>query len=156
MLHQAGFESVELVAETGFNSSPKTKGTLFRAKKPVAIEQRISGTTVDESLEKYQSFIDNVYAEGALDRKTKHLIALGAALATGCEPLAKYLVSVARQLSATDEELKETMTLAMAVGATKIGILQENSLSPMLKEDYGNSAVLKKNEAANCDETGST
>ncbi len=156
MLHQAGFESVELVAETGFNSSPKTKGTLFRAKKPVAIEQRISGTAVDESLEKYQSFIDNVYAEGALDRKTKHLIALGAALATGCEPLTKYLVSVARQLSATDEELKETMTLAMAVGATKIGILQENSLSPMLKEDNGNSTVLKKNEAANCDETGST
>jgi hypothetical protein len=34
LLQQVGFEGVELVAETGFNSSPKTKGVLVRAKKP--------------------------------------------------------------------------------------------------------------------------
>jgi len=28
-----GFEDIELVAETGFNSSPVTKGVLFRATK---------------------------------------------------------------------------------------------------------------------------
>jgi hypothetical protein len=31
MLQQAGFTDIELVAETGFNSSPKTQGVLFRA-----------------------------------------------------------------------------------------------------------------------------
>jgi len=41
---------------------------------------------VNESLQKYQTFFDDVYAEGALDRKTKHLIALGASLAAGCQP----------------------------------------------------------------------
>ena len=34
ILEQAGFQDAELVAETGFNSSPKTKGVLFRALKP--------------------------------------------------------------------------------------------------------------------------
>ena len=34
MLHDAGFENAELVAETGFNSSPKTRGALIRAVKP--------------------------------------------------------------------------------------------------------------------------
>jgi hypothetical protein len=32
-MKQVSFEDEELVGETGFNSSPKTKGTLFRAKK---------------------------------------------------------------------------------------------------------------------------
>jgi hypothetical protein len=36
MLKQAGFEAGELVAETGFNSSPATKGAMFRAVKPLA------------------------------------------------------------------------------------------------------------------------
>ena len=34
MLKEAGFTEVELVADTGFNSSPVTKGVLFRALKP--------------------------------------------------------------------------------------------------------------------------
>ncbi len=33
MMQQAGFSDPALVAETGFNSSPKTKGVLFRAAK---------------------------------------------------------------------------------------------------------------------------
>jgi hypothetical protein len=33
MLNEAGFVDVEWVAETGFNSSPVTKGVLFRARK---------------------------------------------------------------------------------------------------------------------------
>jgi alkylhydroperoxidase/carboxymuconolactone decarboxylase family protein YurZ len=37
--------------------------------------------------EKYQEFHASVYGqEGVLGRKTKHLIALAASLAAGCEP----------------------------------------------------------------------
>jgi hypothetical protein len=36
MLEQAGFAAAEVVAETGFNSSPATRGALFRAVKPLA------------------------------------------------------------------------------------------------------------------------
>ncbi|MDM8540069.1 hypothetical protein QUF90_03180 [Desulfococcaceae bacterium HSG9] len=35
LLKKVGFEKAELVGETGFNSSPKTKGVLFYAEKPI-------------------------------------------------------------------------------------------------------------------------
>jgi len=34
MIREAGFTEVELVTQTGFNSSPVTKGVLFRARRP--------------------------------------------------------------------------------------------------------------------------
>jgi len=34
MLNEAGFNDYELVADTGFDSSPVTKGVLLRARKP--------------------------------------------------------------------------------------------------------------------------
>ncbi len=34
ILEKTGFADIEMVDETGFNSSPKTKGVLIRAKKP--------------------------------------------------------------------------------------------------------------------------
>ena len=41
---------------------------------------------MSKTLEQYQVFFDSVYEAGAIDVKTKHLIALGASLAAGCEP----------------------------------------------------------------------
>lgn len=38
MLQKAGFANVELVQETGFNASPKTKGVLVRARKPERLD----------------------------------------------------------------------------------------------------------------------
>ena len=72
--------------ETGFNSTPNTKGVLIRARKEAALKMLEKTRGVDDSLKKYQTFFDEVYAEGALSRKTKHLIALGASLAAGCQP----------------------------------------------------------------------
>jgi hypothetical protein len=40
MLENAGFMDVELVAETGFNSSPVTKGVLLRAVRSEQAGQR--------------------------------------------------------------------------------------------------------------------
>ena len=37
-------------------------------------------------LKKYDEFFSSVYSEGVIDRKTKHLIALSASLAAGCDP----------------------------------------------------------------------
>jgi hypothetical protein len=36
IIKQAGFADAEIVSETGFNSSPVTKGALFRATRPAA------------------------------------------------------------------------------------------------------------------------
>jgi len=40
LLKKVGFEKAELVGETGFNSSPKTKGVLLRAEKPANTIQK--------------------------------------------------------------------------------------------------------------------
>ena len=76
---------MELVGETGLNSSANTKGVLFRAKKPLIAVVKEKGRGMEGSINKYQEFFEQAYAEGALDRKTKHLIALGASLGAGCE-----------------------------------------------------------------------
>ncbi len=85
MIKEAGFGDAEMVSETGFNSSPVTKGMLFKA---VKLAASISERRVDSmaALDKYQEFFEEAYVVGALDRKTKHLIALGASLAAGCDP----------------------------------------------------------------------
>lgn len=86
MLNEAGFANVQLVGETGFNSSPVTKGVLFRARKSAISDFRRIEMQAKDALSKYQEFFNAAYAEGAIDRKTKHLIALGASLTAGCDP----------------------------------------------------------------------
>lgn len=81
-MSEAGFIDAELVGETGFNSSPVTKGALFKANRKVG-EKAMS---VEDGLKKYREFFETAYDAGVIDRKMKHLIALGASLATGCEP----------------------------------------------------------------------
>ena len=85
-MNEVGFADVEWVAETGFNSSPVTKGVLFRARKSAISDVGRIEMEPKDALSKYQEFFNEAYAEGAIDRKTKHLIALGASLATGCDP----------------------------------------------------------------------
>jgi hypothetical protein len=86
MLNETGFVDVELVSETGFNSSPVTKGVLFRARKSAISDVGRFEMQPKDALSKYQEFFNAAYAEGTIDRKTKHLIALGASLAAGCDP----------------------------------------------------------------------
>ena len=79
-MRETGFEGIEPAGETGFNSSPITRGALFRAMKGGG-----KAVNVDEGLKKYREFFDIAYADGLLDKKTKILIALGASLGAGCE-----------------------------------------------------------------------
>ncbi|MCU0580669.1 MAG: carboxymuconolactone decarboxylase family protein [Desulfobacterota bacterium] len=82
LMKEAGFGGAEMAGDTGFNSSAVTKGTMFRAKKGIG-EKAMS---VEDGLKKYREFFEMAYADGALDRKMKHLVALGASLGAGCEP----------------------------------------------------------------------
>ena len=86
MLEEAGFADAEWVRNTGMDSSPETRGALFRALRPVRLHVQSEGYPMEGSLEAYRRFFDRVYEEGHLSRKVKHLIALGASLAAGCEP----------------------------------------------------------------------
>jgi len=82
LMKKAGFEGIESVGETGFNSSPATRGPLFRGKK----SEGGKSMSVEDGLNKYREVFETAYADGAINRKMKHLIALGASLGAGCEP----------------------------------------------------------------------
>ena len=56
MLNKAGFVDVELIAETGFNSSPVTKGVLFRARKSAILGIGRVEMEPKDALSKYQEF----------------------------------------------------------------------------------------------------
>jgi hypothetical protein len=81
-MEKAGFGDCEFAGETGLDSSPSTQGALFKAIKKGS-ERKVN---IDNGLEKYREFFELAYAEGAINRKMKHLIALGASLGAGCEP----------------------------------------------------------------------
>lgn len=81
-------------------------------------------TLHDEVVEHYNRFHAAVYGpDGALDRKTRHLICLGAALGASCEPCTKYALGVLRDLQASDAEIDEAISVAMTVGASSARLL---------------------------------
>lgn len=59
MLKKIGFEKAEIVGETGFNSSPKTKGVLFHAKKPTI------------PVHKQEPADDSVHGDEKMHKKTR-------------------------------------------------------------------------------------
>jgi hypothetical protein len=67
-VQQTGFEEAELVTETGFNSSPVTKGVLFRALKHAA-------ATVGE---RYEQVAEKERREDPMDYLLKRATELGA------------------------------------------------------------------------------
>ena len=78
----------------------------------------------DEIIEHYNRFHAAVYGpEGALDRKTRHLICLGVALGAGCEFCTKYALGVLRELQTSDAEIDEAISVAMTVGASNARLL---------------------------------
>jgi len=82
-MKQAGFTDVEHVADTGYNSSPKTKGALVRACKPLASSGvLVTGTQVmgsgtppidhnrsEKEMPSMQALIDRAIALGAQKAK---------------------------------------------------------------------------------------
>jgi AhpD family alkylhydroperoxidase len=54
---------------------------------------------------------------GALDSKTKELMAVAISVAVRCDPCVTYHVAAARKLGATRQEISETVALAVYMGA---------------------------------------
>lgn len=104
----------------------------------------------------YQKFFNAAYAEGAIDRKTKHLIALGASLGATCDKLTTYFLVVARELGATDEELNEATAIAMTVGAARVKILQENTLASLPQKKPAETQMSSGQETTEEQAEGST
>ena len=79
LLKNAGLENAELVGETGFNSSPKTKGVLFRAEKPTKPAQR---QQIAEATEHINEIVPNTLRKRTIPPLES---VLEKAYAIGCE-----------------------------------------------------------------------
>lgn len=95
----------------------------------------------------YDQFHASIYGqEGVLGRKTKHLIALAASLAAGCEPWTQYCFAVAKQLNIPEAELNEAIAIAMTVGASKVKALADKINTPSQS-----AAVIQQTDESACE-----
>ncbi len=69
----------------------------------------------------YEALTSEVYKNGALDSKTKRLMALSAALTHGCRGCILFQTEQALELGASVEEILEACSVAIAVGGTMAG-----------------------------------
>lgn len=70
-----------------------------------------------EAMKAFSQLGQAALAPGALDTKTKELMALAISVAVRCDPCVTYHASAAQRQGATREELAETMALAVYMGA---------------------------------------
>jgi AhpD family alkylhydroperoxidase len=78
-------------------------------------------TTLDanakDGMKAFWAFDKAAFADGAIDAKTKQLIALGVALTTQCPYCIDLHTLAARDAGANDEELAEAAVVAAAIRA---------------------------------------
>lgn len=59
---------------------------------------------------------EQAMAEGALDHKTKELVAVALSVASRCDPCIAFHVPAAMRLGATREEIMEVLSVAVMMG----------------------------------------
>lgn len=72
----------------------------------------------------YKTFLEleeKAFTEGALDKKTKELMALSISIVTKCEPCMEWHLGQAIKAKATDEEIYETIDVAIEMGGGQAG-----------------------------------
>jgi AhpD family alkylhydroperoxidase len=74
----------------------------------------------EEAVAIYQNFYKEIFKAGAIDRKTKELIALAASAVSGCEGCLMGHLRKARALGASEDEIKEAVAVAFAVNAATV------------------------------------
>ncbi|WP_052254797.1 carboxymuconolactone decarboxylase family protein [Salinicoccus sp. YB14-2] len=72
--------------------------------------------TVPETMRQYKKLQNSAYAEGALDKKTKEIIALTYAIADKCEGCIGNHVNKLVGLGASREEIAEIAEIAIVMG----------------------------------------
>lgn len=72
----------------------------------------------------YRPFLEveeKAFSDGALDKKTKELMALSISIVTKCEPCMEWHLDQALQAGAVDEEIYETIDVAIEMGGGQAG-----------------------------------
>lgn len=64
---------------------------------------------------------EKAFQDGALNKKTKELMALSISIVTKCEPCMEWHLDQAMQSGATDDEIYETIDVAIEMGGGQAG-----------------------------------
>ncbi len=81
-----------------------------------------------EVMKAFSSLAQAALAEGALDPKTKELIALGISVAVRCDDCIAFHVKAAVDRGATREEVLETLGMAIYMGAGPAAMYASHAL----------------------------
>ncbi|WP_296713050.1 carboxymuconolactone decarboxylase family protein [Rhodoblastus sp.] len=76
-----------------------------------------AGEGVADVMKTFSAMAQNATKAGALDAKTKELIALAIGVATRCDDCIAFHAKAAAKLGATREEVMETLGMAIYMGA---------------------------------------
>jgi AhpD family alkylhydroperoxidase len=77
-----------------------------------------------KNVKTYKPFLEveeKAFRDGALDKKTKELMALSISIVTKCEPCMEWHLDQALQSGAVDEEIYETIDVAIEMGGGQAG-----------------------------------
>ena len=77
-----------------------------------------------ENIKTYKPLLaleEKAFSDGALNKKTKELMALSISIVTKCEPCMEWHLDQAMQAGATDEEIYETIDVAIEMGGGQAG-----------------------------------
>jgi AhpD family alkylhydroperoxidase len=72
----------------------------------------------------YKPFLEleeKAFSDGVLNKKTKELMALSISIVTKCEPCMEWHLDQAMQAGANDEEIYETIDVAIEMGGGQAG-----------------------------------
>ncbi|GGW84668.1 carboxymuconolactone decarboxylase family protein [Alteromonas halophila] len=73
-------------------------------------------TDISETMKGFSAMAKAASADGALDKKTKELIALAIGISTRCDGCIGFHVKALVELGATKEEIEETLGMAVYMG----------------------------------------
>ena len=76
-----------------------------------------SGAGVADTMKAFSALAQTATKGGALDPKTKELIALAIGVATRCDDCIAFHAKAAAKLGATPDEIQETLGMAIYMGA---------------------------------------
>jgi AhpD family alkylhydroperoxidase len=82
----------------------------------------------------YKPFLEleeKAFKDGALNKKTKELMALSISIVTKCEPCMEWHLDQALQAGATDKEVYETIDVAIEMGGGPAGAYARFVLSAL-------------------------
>ncbi|MCG8685674.1 MAG: carboxymuconolactone decarboxylase family protein [Desulfobacterales bacterium] len=97
--------------------------TINKIEQSIKDRKRLHMTFLN-NVKSYKTFLDleeQAFRDGALSKKSKELMALSISLVTKCEPCMEWHLDQAMKAGATDDEIYETIDVAIEMGGGQAG-----------------------------------